>query len=92
MKCVKCRSVTLSFPLKDRKSRAAIWLAKLPIGNQRYLHTGKMERWEGLLSNSRMTRECHVRLCERLRGRFPGATRRVLPTILILSEEPHAVF
>ena len=27
---------------------------------------------------SRMTRECHVRICGGLGGKFPGATRRVM--------------
>jgi hypothetical protein len=29
----------------------------------------------GLDNGSRMTRECHVRFCERLRGRFPRSTQ-----------------
>jgi hypothetical protein len=28
---------------------------------------------------SRMTRECHVRICERLGVKFPGPTRQSLP-------------
>ena len=40
--------------------------------------TGAVRVWWRLDDRSRMTRECHVRICGGLGGKFPGATRRRL--------------
>jgi hypothetical protein len=42
-------------------------------------------RQPSLGGTSRMNREIHVRICERLGVKFPGATRRSLPTARVAS-------
>src|SRR5262249_43881614 len=65
-------------PVERRERVTAIWLGS--TGNGRNpMFNGRRQPSSG--GTSRMTRECQVRFCERLRVKFPGPTRqtRLLP-------------
>ena len=61
-------------PVERRKQVIAIWLGS--TGNGRNpMFNGRRQPSRG--GTSRMTRECQVRICERLGVKLPGPTRRV---------------
>ena len=59
--------------LHGRRRRSAEWLRKMNVPPRCCFATGKSQV-RRLDNGSRMTRECHVRFCERLRGKFPRPT------------------
>src|SRR6202011_5031188 len=60
--------------LVERRERAiAIWLGSTGNGRNPMFNGRRQPSRDG---TSRMTRECQVRFCEGLGGKFPGSTRQ----------------
>jgi len=61
-------------PVKRREQVIAIGIGSTGNGRNPIINGGRQPSCGG---TSRMNREVHVRICERLRVQFPGATRQV---------------
>ena len=60
--------------LRGRKRRASAWLERIGVIGEISLFIGQQDSLGGLIDGSRMSREAHVRFCERPRGRVPWPT------------------
>jgi hypothetical protein len=63
-------------PVERRERVIAIWLGSTGDGRNPMFNGRRQPSRDG---TSRMTRECQVRICERLGVKFPGPTRQILP-------------
>src|SRR6266446_1499068 len=63
-------------PVERREQAIAIWLGSTGNGRNPMFNGRRQPSCGG---TSRMTRECQVRICERLGVKFPGPTRRLRP-------------
>jgi hypothetical protein len=61
-------------PVERRERVIAIWLGSTGNGRNPMFNGRRQPSRDG---TSRMTRECQVRICERLGVKFPGSTRLV---------------
>jgi hypothetical protein len=59
-------------PVERREQAIAIWIGSTGNGRNPIINGRRRPSCDG---TSRMTRECHVRICERLGVKFPGPTR-----------------
>jgi hypothetical protein len=59
-------------PVERREQAIAIWLGSTGNGRNPMFNGRRQPSGDG---TSRMTRECQVRICERLGVKFPGPTR-----------------
>src|SRR6516164_7099700 len=69
-------------PVERRERVIAIWLGSTGNGRNPMINGRRQPSRGGM---SRMTRECQVRICERLGVKFPGPTRQIslVPAFLV---------
>jgi hypothetical protein len=63
-------------PVERREQATAIWIGSTGNGRNPTFNGRRQPSCGG---TSRMTRECHVRICEGLGVKFPGPTRQGRP-------------